>query len=243
MKLAGRTALVTGAGRRLGAAFAWALAERGMRLALHHHASAAGALELRERIRAAGGDAECFGADLRDAAVARALPQRVVAHFGGLDVLINSAAIMERVGFEETTPELFDQVMDVNLRSVFFVTQGATPALRAASGRVINIADLSGLEPWPSYTAHSLSKAGVVMLTKVLARTLAPAVTVNAIAPGTVLVSDSYDEATRARLVDATPLGRLGQPDDAVAALLYLLEGGDFVTGEVLVVDGGRLLR
>lgn len=243
MKLDGRTALVTGAGRRLGAAFAWALAERGVRLALHHHASGAGAAELRERIRAAGGEAECFGADLADAAAAKALAPRVGAHFGGLDVLVNSAAIMERVSFEETTPELFDRVMHVNLRSVFFTTQGAVPLLRAAGGRVINIADLSGLEPWPSYAVHSLSKAGVVMLTKVLARALGPEITVNAIAPGTVLVPDDYDADTRQRLADAATLKRLGRPDDAVAALLYLLEGGDFVTGEVLVVDGGRLLR
>jgi pteridine reductase len=243
VKLDGRVALVTGAGRRLGAAFAAALAERGMRVALHHHASAEGALALRDRIRAAGGEAETFAADLSDAHAARELPAQVVARFGALDVLVNSAAIMEHVDFLGTTPELYDRVQNVNLRSVFFVTQGAAPALTAARGRVVNIADLSGLEPWPSYAAHSLSKAGVVMLTRVLARTLAPAVNVNAIAPGTVLVPEEYDDATRARLAAAAPLGRLGAPEDAVQALLYLLEGGDFVTGEVLVVDGGRLLR
>lgn len=243
MKLDRRVALVTGAGRRLGAAFAAALAARGMRVALHHHASADGARALRDRIRAAGGEAETFAADLSDAHAARELPAQVVAHFGALDVLVNSAAIMEHVDFLSTTPELYDHVQNVNLRSVFFVTQGAAAALTAARGRVVNIADLSGLEPWPSYAAHSLSKAGVVMLTKVLARTLAPAVNVNAIAPGTVLVPEEYDEATRTRLAAAAPLERLGAPEDAVQALLYLLEGGDFVTGEVLVVDGGRLLR
>ncbi len=243
MKLEGRVALVTGAGRRLGLAFAEALAQRGMRLALHYNESGGGAAELRDRIRAAGGAAECFQADLTDAEAARALPERVAQMFGALDVLVNSAAIMEQVGFEATTPELFDRVIDVNLRSVFFVTQGAAQHLRTARGRVVNIADLSGLEPWPSYAAHSLSKAGVVMLTKVLARTLAPEVNVNAIAPGTVLVPEAYDAATLERLAAAAPLGRLGTPDDAVQALLYLLEGGDFVTGDVLVVDGGRLLR
>jgi pteridine reductase len=123
------------------------------------------------------------------------------------------------------------------------VAQGAAPALRQARGRIVNIADLGGLQPWPGYASHSVAKAGFVMLTRVLARALAPEVNVNAIAPGTVLVPDSYSEAERSRLADNTPLKRLGTPADAVHALLYLLEGGDFVTGEILVVDGGRLLR
>ena len=148
-----------------------------------------------------------------------------------------------RLAFEETTPEQFNATLDLNLRGVFFCTQGAAPALRTARGKVVNMADLGGLEPWPGFAAHSVSKAGVVMLTKVLARALAPDVTVNAIAPGAVLVPDEYDAAERDRLARTTPLARLGRPEDAVAALLYLLEGGDYVTGEVLVVDGGRLLR
>jgi pteridine reductase len=243
MELRGRVALVTGGGQRLGRAFAAALADRGMALAIHYHASAGGATSLRDEIRARGGRAECFRADLTDAAAARALPDRVAGALGGLDVVVNSAAVMHRIPFEETTPAEYDAIMDLNLRAHFFVTQGAAAALREARGKVVNIADLGGLEPWPSYAVHSLSKAGVVMLTRVLARVLAPDVTVNAIAPGTVLVPDSYDGEQRARLERETPLRRLGAPEDAVAALLYLLEGGDFVTGEVLVVDGGRILR
>ncbi len=150
---------------------------------------------------------------------------------------------MHRLSFEDTTPEHWDSIQDLNLRAVFFCTQGAAPALRAAGGRVINLADLAGLEPWPGFAAHSISKAGIVMLTKVLARSLAPEVTVNAIAPGAVLVPEEYDDAERERLARATPLRRIGAPSDAISALLYLLEGGDFVTGEVLVVDGGRLIR
>ena len=243
MELRGRVALVTGAGRRLGRELARALAGRGMALAIHHHASAGGAQELRAEVRAAGGRADCFAADLTDAGAARALPERVVDAFGRLDVLVNSAAVMHRLDFEHTTPEQYDAVLDLNLRSVFFCTQGAAPALRAARGRVVNLADLAGLQPWPGFAAHSVSKAGVVMLTKVLARALAPEVTVNAIAPGAVLVPEAYDAAERERLARAAPLGRLGSPDDVVGALLYLLEAGDFVTGEVLTVDGGRLLR
>jgi len=243
MELRGRVALVTGAGRRLGRAMARALAGRGMTVAVHHHASAEGAAELRDEIVAGGGKAACFAADLTDAAAAAELPRRVAAELGGLDVLVNSAAVMHRLSFEDTTPAQYDAVLDLNLRSVFFVTQGAAPALRAAHGKVVNLADLSGLEPWPGFAAHSVSKAGVVMLTRVLARALAPDVTVNAIAPGPVLVPEEYDAEERDRLARTTPLRRLGAPEDATAALLYLLEGGDYVTGDVLVVDGGRLLR
>jgi len=243
MELRGRVALVTGAGRRLGRAMARALAGRGMTVAVHHHASAEGAAELRHEIVAGGGKAACFAADLTDAAAAAELPRRVAAELGGLDVLVNSAAVMHRLSFEDTTPAQYDAVLDLNLRSVFFVTQGAAPALRAAHGKVVNLADLSGLEPWPGFAAHSVSKAGVVMLTRVLARALAPDVTVNAIAPGPVLVPEEYDAEERDRLARTTPLRRLGAPEDATAALLYLLEGGDYVTGDVLVVDGGRLLR
>ncbi len=243
MELRGKVALVTGAGRRLGRAMADALAGRGMTVAIHHHASSRGARELRQEILQAGGRAECFSADLTDAEAARALPGRVVDQFGRLDVLVNSAAIMQRLGFEETTPQQWDAIHNLNLRSVFFCTQGAAPALRASGGKVVNMADLAGLEPWTGFAAHSTSKAGVVMLTKVLALSLAPEVTVNAIAPGAVLVPEDYPPEERDRLARSTPLRRLGSPSDVIAALLYLLEGGDFVTGEVLVVDGGRSIR
>jgi pteridine reductase len=243
VELSGRVALVTGAGRRLGRAIASALAGRGMTVALHHHASGSGAAALRDEIRARGGRAECFAADLSDAEAARALPGRVAAEFGRLDVLVNSAAVMHRLSFEETTIEQWDAIVDLNLRSVFFCTQGAAPFLRAARGRVVNLADVGGLEPWPAYAAHSVSKAGVVMLTKVLALALAPEVTVNAVAPGAVLVPDDYDATAREQLARSTPLKRLGSPDDAVAAVVYLLEAGDFVTGSTLVVDGGRVIR
>jgi pteridine reductase len=222
---------------------AQALAARGMSLAIHHHASAAGAEELRQEIIGAGGRAACFNANLADAVAARALPERVVAQWGRLDVLVNSAAIMRRLPLEETTPADWDAIHDLNLRAVFFCTQGAAPALKAARGKVVNLADLAGLEPWPGFAAHSISKAGVVMLTKVLALSLTPEVTVNAIAPGAVLVPEDYPPEERDRLARSTPLRRLGAPSDVVNALLYLLEGGDFVTGETLVVDGGRHAR
>ncbi|MEO8139027.1 MAG: SDR family oxidoreductase [Gemmatimonadota bacterium] len=243
MELNSRVALVTGAGRRVGRALALALAGRGMRVAVHFNRSSAEADETAASIRALGAECETFGADLGDAEAARALGPRVAEHFGGLDVLLNSAGIMTRASVEETTPAIWDQVMDVNLRSAFFTLQGALPFLRAAKGKVVNLADVGGLEPWPRYAAHCISKAGVVMLTKTLALALAPDITVNAVAPGAVLPPDEWDAAARAHLASTTPLKRLGSPADVVAAVLYLLEGGDYVTGDIIVVDGGRLIR
>jgi pteridine reductase len=240
VQLEGRVALVTGAGRRLGRAMAHGLAQRGMSLALHYHSSEHGARSLADEIERAGGRASCFKADLTDARAAEDLPLQVTSRMGGLDVLVNSAAVMQRLSMEDTGPEEWDAILALNLRSVFFCTRGAAPALRRARGKVVNLADLAGLEPWPGYVAHSISKAGVVMLTRVLAQSLAPEVTVNAIAPGAVLVPEDYSEEERARLARSTPLRRLGSPSDVVSALLYLLEGGDYVTGEILVVDGGR---
>lgn len=243
MELRSRVALVTGAGRRLGRAIALALAGRGMHVAVHCHQSRREADVTAHAIRELGVRAEVLPADLADAGAARALPARAAGALGGLDVLVNSAGIMIRATVEETTPELWDQVQDLNLRAMFFTVQGALPWLRPARGRVINLADVGGLEPWPRYAAHCASKAGVVMLTRTLARALAPEVTVNAVAPGAVLPPEDWDAAAREHLARTTPLQRLGSPADVTSAVLYLLEGGDYVTGETLVVDGGRLIR
>lgn len=242
-ELNGRVALVTGGARRLGRAFVLGLAERGMHLAVHHGHSADEALEVVTLIESNGGVAAAFEADLTDANQAKALPDRVVARLGRLDVLVNSAAVMERSAVDAVSVADWDAQIHLNLRAPFLLAQQAAPHLRRHGGTIVNITDLSGFEPWPNYPVHSISKAGVVMLTQVLAAALAPEITVNAIAPGTVLLPEDYDDARRAFLAETTPLQRLGTPDDAVQALLYLVEQATFVTGETLVVDGGRLLR
>lgn len=239
----GGVALVTGGARRLGRAFAEALAADGLRVAVHFQASEAEAAATVAAIRRLGGEAEAFRADLRDVEAARALPGRVVQHFGQLDVLVNSAAVMERITVADTTVTDWDNILALNLRAPFFLAQQAAPHLAKRRGTIVNIADLSGFEPWRNYPAHSVSKAGVVMLTKVLAAALAPEVTVNGIAPGTVLLPDDWGDDRREFLAATTPLGRLGTPEDAVQALRYLVHHAEFVTGETIVVDGGRLLR
>jgi pteridine reductase len=235
--------LVTGAGRRIGQAIAVGLARAGCDVGLHYHGSVDGAEATAREVRAAGRRAELLPADLADPAAARALADRAARALGRLDVVVNSAAIMVHQPVETITPESWDTTLDLNLRAVFFVAQGAIPHLRRAKGKIVNLADVAGFEPWPAYVPHCVSKAGVVMLTKALARALAPDVAVNAVAPGPVLLPEQWDRATRDHIRDTTPLGRLGEPADVVAAVRFLLEGSDFVTGTVLVVDGGRLIR
>ena len=243
MRLEGAAALVTGAGRRIGQAIAIGLAESGCDVAVHYHGSSQGADETAKAVRKAGRRAELVQADLSDAAAARGLADQAVRSLKRLDVVVNSAAIMVRQAVDAVTPESWDATLDLNLRAGFFVSQGAIPHLRRTKGKIVNIADLAGLEPWPNYIPHSISKAGVVMLTKALARALAPDIAVNAIAPGAVLLPDDWDQQSREHIRATTPLERIGSPDDVVAAVRFLLAGTDYVTGTVLVVDGGRLLR
>lgn len=242
MELPGRVALVTGAGRRLGRALAVALGARGMRVAVHYNASAAGAEETAATIREAGGEADTFAGDLREVAACERLVDDVAARWGGLDVLVNSAAVMVRTPLGEVSARAWDDMFALNLRAPFFLAQRAAPWLRERRGAVVNVADLAAFETWPGYLPHGISKAGVVQMTRALARVLAPEVRVNAVAPGAVLLPDEWDEAAAARLAATTPLARLGTPADVVGAVLYLLEA-DYVTGETIVVDGGRHVR
>lgn len=243
MRLEGAAALVTGAGRRIGQAIAIGLAESGCDVAVHYHGSASGAQETARAVANAGRRAELLEADLSDAEAARALADRAARALQRLDVVVNSAAIMVRQPVETVTPESWDATLDLNLRATFFVSQGAIPHLRRAKGKIINIADLAGLEPWPAYVPHSVSKAGVVMLTKALARALAPDIAVNAIAPGAVLLPEDWDKTSREHIRETTPLDRIGSPADVVAAVRFLLAGTDYATGTILVIDGGRLIR
>lgn len=244
MDLAGRAALVTGAGRRLGQAIAVALARDGCDVAVHFHRSEAGAGDTARAVSASGRRAALLRGDLADAGVARGLAARAAELLGGrLDVVVSSAGVMVRQPVEEITPDSWDAALAVNLRGAFFVAQGAIPFLREARGKIVFLADVAAFEPWPNYLPYGVSKAGVVMLTQTLARALAPEIAVNAVAPGPVLLPEDWDQDTHARFAQSTPLARLGHPDDVVAAVRFLLAGTDFVTGTTVVVDGGRLVR
>ncbi len=239
MELRGRVVLVTGAGRRLGQAIALGLAEAGAHIAVHYHTSAEGAMETVRRIQAMGVDAEAFPADLRDPAQIPALVEAVTRRFGRLDGLVNAAAVMQVTRWHELTPEQWDKVMALNLRAPMLCAQAA--ARQMEGGAIVNIADSSALRPWPDYLAHTVSKAGLVALTRALALALAPRIRVNAVIPGPILRPTHWEEERWARLIRRVPLGRAGTAEEVAQAVRYLLEA-DYVTGAVLVVDGGHHL-
>jgi pteridine reductase len=234
-------ALVTGAAHRVGRALAVALANDGHDVAVHFHSSGSLVDETVRLIEAAGAKATLFQADLTRPDEPERLVRDVVASLTRLDVVVNSAAVMIRMPFGNITAADWDTVLNLNLRAPFLIAQEAARHLPDGAS-IINIADLAAFEIWPPYLPHGVSKSGVVYLTRALARLLAPRIRVNAIAPGTVLLPDNFEPKFAAHLTATTPLGRDGTPEDVVQAMLYLLHA-DYVTGETIIVDGGRSVR
>jgi pteridine reductase len=242
MNLEGRTALVTGAGRRLGRAIAVALGSRGMHVAVHYGSAAAGARETAAEIERAGGRAITLHADLTEPQAPASLIDATVRQLGRLDVLVNSAAVMVRTPVGEVTTAQWDSMFALNLRAPFFASQAAVPHLARQQGAIVNLADLAAFETWPGYIPHGMTKAALVQMTRALARALAPNVRVNAVAPGTVLLPESWPADAADRLALTTPLRRLGSPEDVTRTVIFLLES-DYITGETILVDGGRQVR
>ena len=240
--LTGRVALVTGAGRRVGRAIALALGARGMHVVVHFNGSRLGADETARLITDAGGQAVVEQADLSLVDAAHDLIDRAVAWRGTLTALVNSAAIMLRTPVGETAVSDWDTMFAINVRAPYFLTQRAAPALAASQGAIVNIADLAAFESWPAYVPHGMTKAAVVQMTRAMAKALAPGVRVNAVAPGVVLLPDGWSAEGAEHLRSTTPLRRLGSPEDVAQAVVFLLEA-QYVTGEVLRVDGGRHIR
>jgi pteridine reductase len=242
MELRGRNALVTGAGQRIGRAIAYGLIRRGVNVAIHYYRSEHGARATMMEAEVAGVRVTTLRADLGDAAAAEELPARAAKALGGLDIAVLSAAVMERRPVADVTPADWDRVINLNLRGTFFAAKGAAAAMGEQGGAIVTLADLAAFQRWRHYPVHSVAKAGVVAVTELLAKSWAPRVRVNAVAPGAVLLPEGWDDASRERLLASTPLGRLGTPDDVVRAVLFVLEN-DYLTGTTLVVDGGRLVR
>lgn len=242
MELDGRVALVTGAGTRVGRVIAIALGKAGMRVGVHYAGSQKGARKTADEITAAGGDAVTLPGDLIDPATAPRLIEHATKVFGQLDVLVNSAAVMLRTPVGEVLVEDWDAMFALNLRAPFFLSQAAARVMGERGGAIVNIADLAAFETWRGYIPHSITKAGIVQMTRGLAHVLAPRIRVNAVAPGPVLLPDGWTPEQAERLIATTPLGRVGSPDDVAQAVLYLLSA-DYVTGETIIVDGGRHVR
>ncbi|MGB6461667.1 MAG: SDR family oxidoreductase [Candidatus Acidiferrum sp.] len=238
--LQGQVALVTGSAKRLGRAVALCLAQEGADLVVHYGSSQAEAQETVAAIEKLGRRAVALAADLAKVDEIRQLVDQAGKHFGRLDILVNSAANFLPSSVISTTEKVWDAALDANLRAQFFCAQAAAPLLARTKGVIINFADTGGIVGWPGYIAHSVSKAGVVMLTKVLAKAMAPDVRVNAIAPGTITM-DGDPLEWQEDFIKLAPLRRTGKPEDVADAVLYLIKA-EFVTGQVLVLDGGRIL-
>lgn len=240
MQLEGKIALVTGGARRVGKAISLALAFQGATVIVHHHTKSPEADQTLEEIRRIQPKSSQYLADLSQTGEMEEMFQKIGKEFGGIDILVNNAAIFYPTPLHTITEKQWDDLMDVNLRGAFWCAKLATPMMfKRGAGKIINIADVAALNPWPNYSAYSISKAGVIAMTKSLAKALAPKVQVNAVAPGPVLLPDDTSDADAKKSIEKTLLKRVGQPTDVSAAVVYLIQS-DFVTGEVLAVDGGR---
>lgn len=238
--LEGKVALITGAAKRLGRAVALRLAKQGADIAIHYHSSELEAKSAVQEIEGLGRRAVAISADLSNVAQTKRLVDEAAKHFGRLDILVNSAANFLPGSMVSTTEEIWDATLDTNLRAPFFCAQAAAPWLKRTQGVIVNFADTGGLLGWTGYIPHSVSKAGVIMLTKVLAKALAPEVRVNAIAPGTITMEGDPPEL-EADFIKRAPLHRSGRPSDITDTVVFLVQS-KFITGQVLVVDGGRTL-
>ena len=243
--LHGKTVLITGGARRVGAVVARRLHKAGANLAIHYRSSAREALALCAELNAERADsAVSLQADLLDAATLPRLVDATLAAFGGLDVLINNASSFYPTPLGEITPAQWDDLVGTNMRAPLFLSQAAAEPLRQRKGLIINIVDIHGLRPLKRFPVYSAAKAGLIMLTHSLARELAPVVRVNAIAPGPVLLpEEGLTPEVEAKIVDSTLLKRRGTPEDIASAALYFAADAPYVTGQVLAVDGGRSIN
>jgi pteridine reductase len=236
-----KVALVTGGAVRVGRALSLGLAEAGFDVAVHYHSSDAAAREVARRVDELGRQALLVEADLGEPGDVERVARAVGERFGRLDLLVNSAASFEEAELLDVDAAAWDRVMALNLRAPFLLVRASAALLRASEGTVVNVLDLGAIEPWTQHPHHAVSKAGLLHLTKILARALAPQVRVNAVAPGSVLLPEGLDDEFAARERRRTPLGRIGSPEDVLRAVLFLA-ASPFITGEMIVVDGGRSL-
>lgn len=237
-----RVALVTGGAVRLGRAIALELARSGCEIALHYHSSAIEAQDAVEAIQELGVRAVALQADLSRPAEVNRLVLRALARLGRLDYLVGSAANFLKLPLDRTNENAWNHAMNLNARANFLLGRAAARELKRRRGRVVIISDLAAHRVWKDYYAHSVSKAAAEMVVRVLARALAPEVSVNGIAPGTILPPESMSKADVEKLVRRTPLRRCGTPEEIARTVRFFCEGPAFITGQVLVVDGGRSL-
>ncbi len=239
--LANQVALVTGAGRRIGRVIALTLGRAGASVVVNYGESGAGAAATAREIMAMGPAALAVRADVSRPKQVQAMFRTVEKRFGRLDLLVNNAGVFFRAPWDQLTEEGWDRVLGVNLKGPFFCAQAAARLMmKQGRGKIINISSLGGLQAWPNYMHYCASKAGLISLTRSLAKALGPHVQVNSIAPGTILFPDEKVDESMKKIIRSTPLNKAGRPEDIAEMVLYLAAQGEFITGQVFAVDGGK---
>jgi pteridine reductase len=239
----GKVVLITGGGKRVGASICRRLHVAGAALMLHYRSSAGEARLLQAELNhQRPNSVALIQADLLDIAKLPSLVEQTIQTFGRLDGLVNNASSFFATPIGQITVAAWNDLVGTNLQAPMFLSQAAAPALRKAQGAIVNIADIHAERPLKSYVVYSVAKAGLIGLTRSLARELAPDVRVNAVAPGPILWPDdeTFDELSRQRIISHTPLRREGTPEDIAKAVHFLLADASYVTGDTLNVDGGR---
>jgi len=242
--LQNKCALITGAARRIGATIASRLHEEGANVAIHYRGSAQAATELCAQLNAGReNSAEVFQADLNDDQQLDSLVQKVLLWSGRIDVLVNNASSFYATPMGAITGEQWDDLVGSNLKAPLFLAQAAMPALKSTAGCIVNIVDIHAQRPLRNHVVYSAAKAGLAMLTRSLAKELAPSVRVNGVAPGAILwPEDDLSPEIREKIIAAVPLARQGLPTDVADAVVFLARDAKYVTGQVISVDGGRSL-
>lgn len=241
--LRGKSVLITGAARRIGLAMARGFAEAGADVAITYNTSEdlarAAVAELKSRTKRA----LALFCDVQDQNCVSETVGRVVGEFGGIDILVNNAAVYETTAFADITVEQWDRMFNTNTRGPFLVTRAAMASLKERKGRVINIGSLGGLRPWSTHAHYCASKAALIMLTQTMAKALAPEVAVNCVAPGMINPDNSELDELGRRIAEKTPMKRAGSSADIVEVALFLATATHFLTGQTIAVDGGLSLE
>ncbi len=235
-----KTALVTGGAVRVGKAITLALAQAGANVVINYNSSAAAAEETAVQAQTFGADALAIQANIGDSQQVKAMVAAAQSEFGSVDILVNSASLWQQTPFPTNDLDGWHRVTNILINGAFYCANAVAPLMLAkGEGAIVNIIDLSAYEPWPNFIAHSVGKAALLALSRQLALELAPAVRVNAVAPGPVLPPPDFDEEMIARIAGKTLLDRWGTPEDIAEAVLFFVKA-DYVTGEALAVDGGQ---
>ncbi|MCK5877090.1 MAG: pteridine reductase [Candidatus Marithrix sp.] len=244
-KIANKVGLITGSSKRIGAAIVRQLHAHGMNIALHYHHSKTAAVDLQNELNNQRPDSVMLlSGDICNIDILNKMVQQVIEKYAHLDVLINNASYFYPTPISQVTELDWEKLLGTNLKAPFFLCQAAAPHLKKTQGCIINMADIHGLRPLKEHSVYSIAKSGLIMLTKTLAKELGPQIRVNAIAPGAILWPDNdMDDTTKQQIIANVALKRHGNAQDIAKTVLFLIRDADYLTGQIIRVDGGRTLN